>query len=161
MTRILADRVSLPAERALLDAIRLVAIGGDRILLGSNGPTRGGRIGEKAYRYAVRHANGVAMEVLASWGADKSGVSDVDRVLGACVSCDRAALHVLTDKHGSLQPYLRDSDHQMLVWAIRTGRDCAVPSCWRLASIPTFPIRTAKLLCTLPFAPVPWKPLTC
>ncbi len=40
---------------------------------------------------------------------------------------DRTALHALLATTGPLRPYLRDNDHRMLAWAIRTGRYPAVP----------------------------------
>jgi len=105
------------------------------ILLGSNGPTRADVLGRRHTdtRAPCKWSGDGSTR---SWGADKSGVSDVDRVLGACVSCDRAALHVLTDKPDPAT-LLRIVTNQMLVWAIRTGRDCACPPAGGWPSIPT------------------------
>jgi len=126
MTRMLAQHVELPAEGAINQAIRL---GRDRetieILLGSK--ELSGRRGQRVYRQAVRYGNNEAAELLAVRGADQSAVNDIDRVLGACVNGDREALRVFLDQNGSPQPYLRNVDHQLLAWVIRTNRPYAVP----------------------------------
>jgi len=126
MTRMLAEHVELPAEGAINQAIRLSR---DRetieILLGSKDLS--GRRGQRIYRQAVRYGNSDAAQLLAARGADQSAVNDIDRVLGACVNGDGGTLRAFLDQNGSLHPYLRNVDHQLLPWAIRTNRHHAVP----------------------------------
>lgn len=129
MARMLADHAELPAENALLEAIRL---GRDpemlAILLGEDRTSgRSRRVRLHAYRCAIRRGHSAAIELLGPQDGDEAAVTAVDRVLGACVTGDRAALAALRHTYGYPPCSLRDEDHRMLSWAIRTGRHQAVP----------------------------------
>ena len=87
--------------------------------------SRSRRVLQKAYRCAVRFGNHAAAELLRRRRADESEVTPVDLVLGACVAGDRAALPDLLRSYSP--SLLRNKDHGILSWAIRTGRHPAVP----------------------------------
>src|SRR5262249_48099945 len=57
---------------------------------------------------------------------DDSAVTEVDRAIAACLNDDRLELNRLLAASRS-KAALREEDHRMLAWAIRTGRYYAVP----------------------------------
>jgi len=129
MARLLAGRADLPAEAALLEAIRL---GRDpemlEILLGDNSTSaRSRRVAQKAYRHAVRYGHHAAIALLGRLGADDVSVTAVDRLLGACVNGDDKAMRALLKTSRHIQRFLVDEDHHLLSWAIRNSRHYAVP----------------------------------
>jgi ankyrin repeat protein len=131
MARILIPYLERPRvpERVLLDAIRLerhpdlieVLLGDDdhhELTLS---------IWRRAYRAAMRYGHGAAADVLRRRGADDTEVTDVDRLIAACVNQDRAEFQRLLAQSSDLGIALRDHDHRMLAWTIRTGHYRAVP----------------------------------
>ena len=132
MARILARHIAPPMatnEPALLEAIQLgrdaefmdILIGDDHV------PEFCGPIRQRAYRSALRYGNAVAADVLRRRGADAGVVSHVDRVIAACVAQDRAEVHRLLAKSSDFKTSLRDDDHRMLAWAVRSSHYNAVP----------------------------------
>jgi ankyrin repeat protein len=78
------------------------------------------------YRLAIRHGQQAAAEVLRRRGADDATVTTVDRVIGAAVSEDRAALERLLAGGASARSF-EPQDHRMLSWVVRRRRFGAVP----------------------------------
>lgn len=76
--------------------------------------------GRTPLEIAVRTANTAAAELLRRRGATERGVSEVDRLLGACIAGETP-----TRPPGSR---LRRSDHQHVCWAVRSGHHEAVPA---------------------------------
>jgi len=81
----------------------------------------------KVYRSAVRYGHRTAVELLRRRGTDDAAVTSVDRVIGACVTGDREALQHLLKESRYSKSELRDNDHRMLSWAIRTAHHTAIP----------------------------------
>ena len=122
MLRVLADRAELPAEPALMEAIRS---GRDaetvEILLGQPSESARSRTAlHNAYRCAVRYRNVAAADLLRLRGADESSITAADRMLAACLNGD-------APPRDFPRALLTDEDHQLLAWAIRSGRRQAVP----------------------------------
>src|SRR5262245_58613707 len=149
MARILARHIAPPMatnEPALLEAIQL---GRDvefmDILIGDDhAPEFCGPIRQRAYRSALRYGNAVAAEVLRRRGADAGVVSHVDRVIAACVAQDRAEVHQLLAKSSDFKTSLRDDDHRMLAWAVRSGHYNAVPLMLEAGLDPNVPDRDGE-----------------
>jgi hypothetical protein len=80
-----------------------------------------------AYRAALRYSHHAAAGVLRRRGVDDSTVTDVDRVIAAGVAGDADELRRLLAQSSSAKAALREDDHRMLSWVIRTGRYHAVP----------------------------------
>jgi ankyrin repeat protein len=113
------------AQPALMEAIRRER--GPEVvetLLGDDRSPLSGPIRTSVYRYALRCGNRDAMEVLRQRGIDDSAVTEIDRLIGACV--DPHYEHGRLTKNRKADD-LQDDDHRMLVWAIRRGRFSAVP----------------------------------
>jgi ankyrin repeat protein len=103
--------------RALGDAIRL-GRGTDLVEILVGEPTEENRaVRREAYALAVRHGHTAAAEILLRLGADDAAVTPADRLIGACVRGDPLPAKVV----------LRDDDHRMLGWALRSGHLDAVP----------------------------------
>src|SRR5262249_26261023 len=69
----------------------------------------------------------VAAELLRERGAREGELSDVDRLIAACIRLDSQNVRRLLAAAPDLKARYRDSDHLMLGWAIRNGRPSAVP----------------------------------
>ena len=149
MARILAPHVKLPMatnEPALLEAIQL-GRGADfiEILIGSDdAPELSAPIRQRAYRSALRYGNAAAAEVLRRRGADAGAVSNVDRVIAACVTQDHAQLHRLIAQSSDFKTALREDDHRMLTWAVRNGHYNSVPLLLEAGLDPNVPDRDGE-----------------
>ncbi len=88
-------------------------------------------IWRRAYSAAVRYGHRGAVDALRRRGIDDSVLSDVDRAIAACINGGRAELHGLLP--------LDEDDHRMLAWAIRTGRNNAVPLLLQIGLDPNVP----------------------
>jgi ankyrin repeat protein len=89
-----------------------------------------------AYRAALRFGHQGAAELLLRRGADPERVSSVDRALAACVRGDQDEVQRLLAA-GPLA--LQYEDEGMLSWAVRTGREGAVPLLLEIGLDPRFP----------------------
>lgn len=122
MARLLSRHSESPTQRvhALQEGIRLerdaemidIALGDDTSELG--GPVR-----QIAYRFARRYGQTSTAQMLRRRGADDSALSIADRVIGACITGNRAEVHRVNK--------LTEEDHEMLPWTIRSGKYAAVP----------------------------------
>jgi len=109
-------------EQALLEAIRLER-GADMIeaLIGIDGSDPSiHSVLQNAYRAARRFGHRAAIEILHRRGLDDALLTDVDRVIAAGIENDAGAV-------GHVKAALREDDHRMLAWAVRTGRHQAIP----------------------------------
>jgi ankyrin repeat protein len=89
-----------------------------------------------AYRAALRFGHQGAAELLLRRGVDAEGISRVDRALAACVRGDAQEVQRLLAA-GPLP--LQHDDQRMLSWAVRAGREGAVPLLLAIGLDPDFP----------------------
>jgi ankyrin repeat protein len=113
-------------ERALAAGVRL-GRGVELLALVLGDGQAGGPARQRCYRLAFRHGHGAAADLLIRHGANTADVSVVDRVIAAAVAADRARLDPLLADPAYRRSELEPDDHRMLSWAIRTGRQQAVP----------------------------------
>jgi ankyrin repeat protein len=114
-------------DRPLREAIRS---GRDasmiEILLGDGRSEMSMPVWREAYRSAVRFAHAGAAALLKARGVSDDAASDVDRLIGACVTGDREQVKRLTAALAPVSRRLSLGDHRAIAWAIRRGRDEAV-----------------------------------
>lgn len=132
MAKILAPHIAPPMatnEPALTEAIRLGRDAGfiDLLIGADDAPELSGPIRQRAYRAAVRYGHNAAAEVLRRRGAGDDEVTQVDRVIGACLNQNGPELRRLMAQSPDFRSALRANDHRMLTWAVRSGRHGAVP----------------------------------
>jgi ankyrin repeat protein len=87
----------------------------------------GDRDGRTAYAVAVRTGHDVAADLLRERGASEGELSDVDRVIAACMRLGTHDVRRLLAADPELKARYRETDHLMLGWAVRNGRPAAVP----------------------------------
>jgi ankyrin repeat protein len=85
------------------------------------------RDGRTAYAVAVRTGHDVAADLLRERGASEVELSDVDRVIAACIRLDSQDARRLLAAAPDLKARYGDTDHLMLGWAVRNGRTSAIP----------------------------------
>jgi ankyrin repeat protein len=107
-------------EQALLDTIQLERDAEFiEILIGDDNSPENKSVLKNAYRTAIRFGHSAAADVLRRHGMDDGVLTDMDRVIAACVSGKPQEL--------SLRGEFREDEHRMLAWAIRAGLDPNVP----------------------------------
>jgi ankyrin repeat protein len=148
MARILMSHLRRPRipETALLEAIRLQRGPGlIDILLGDGGNhSQTQSVWRNIYRAALRYNHSAALEVLRRRGADESAVTDVDRVIAACMNADRAEMRRLLVESSYTKTALQGEDHRMLPWAVRTRRFDAVDLLLEAGLNPNVPDRDGE-----------------
>jgi ankyrin repeat protein len=132
LTRLLATRATLPAERQLVEAVQLGRnVETLRTLLGD--PPQGEeddpsnqyeRVRRKVYQAAVRCGHDAAAELLSQPPLDETAITAADRVIGACAKGDAEGVRKLLAVHSPIAYSI--ADHRMLVWAARNGTTSTV-----------------------------------
>jgi ankyrin repeat protein len=133
------DAGSTVPKHALMEAIQL-----ERdpqlidILLGGAAESELGHLMcQNLLRYAVRYGQFATADLLRHRGADDAMVTEIDRVIGACVAGDRAEAQRLLGASARLRGTFNQEDHLMLSWAIRRGHGEAVPLLLEVGIDPT------------------------
>ncbi len=119
----------LTVERPLLEAIRLHrGLSLVQVLLGGAGNAELWRpVLQACYRAAVRFGHEGAAELLRQRGANPARLRPADLAIAACIRGDERELRRLLEARTYARSALQYEDHRMLSWALRTGRDRAVP----------------------------------
>jgi ankyrin repeat protein len=77
---------------------------------------------QAAYGCALRHGHAVAAELLRGRGVDEQAVDPIDRLLGACVTGERAEQQQLSRARQAAGPAFVAADHRLVAWAVDHGR---------------------------------------
>ena len=120
---LVAEALQHAAEAGLEQRTRLLlARGAD-----PNRPgTHPGYRGRRPYEGAVLHGNAAVAELLASAGADTSGVDPMTRFLGACLAGDRDAVLGIVANDGGLLAAAREQHGDLVARAAERGRADAI-----------------------------------
>ena len=82
--------------------------------------------GRTPYELAVRHGNAAIAQRLLDHGADESGLSTIDRFLGACLAADEQAARALLDEDPELLTSLGAHERSALTDAVAHGHEAAI-----------------------------------
>lgn len=93
------------------------------LLDGGAKPEGRDRDGRTAVQVAARLADEDALALFRERGLEVPEATPIDRLIGACSQGDRASVAALARDPACSPANLRRTDHQLLAWAVRTGRD--------------------------------------
>jgi ankyrin repeat protein len=82
--------------------------------------------GRTPYDLAVRHGNTAIAERLRNHGADPSGLSTIDRFLGACLAADEPAARALLEANPDLLTSMGAHAHSALTDGVAQGHEAAI-----------------------------------
>lgn len=114
------DNQETPLHLAAASTRKLV-VAGWMLAHGAN-PDQPRADGRTAYVQAVRSGNVAMVDLLRAHGAQTTGTTDVDELLGACMRADTAAAHAIAERRPDIIARLLEEERGMLVQTIHEDR---------------------------------------